>query len=442
MHEVERAPQPRVSADGYPSLGVERGAEGVPSQAPWWTDLHDPFLASLIEEALSGNLDVAEALARVDAARALARAEGAPLRPVGELVGERTTSSFGDDVSDLDDDWLRTREASLRVTWELDLFGRLRARRDAALEDAAAALDDLHAVRLVLSADVADAYLAALEQRLTVRLLDEQIRLDSTLLELTELRFAQGGASAVDVLQQRGQLAATRSLMPAARAEQRLAENRIDVLLGGPPDGVDRVTGDGFPPLAALPAVGMPGDLLVRRPDLRARMRRLVGQDHRVAEAVADRLPRIVLGGALGYRDDDVDAGLLFSLAGSLVQPLFDGGERVALADEARAEYEALAAAFASSFLAAVEEVDGALYREERQREEVLLLRERAEVLEENVREARIRYANGLTDYLPVLVAVEDVHATQRQLLTSERELLGRRVTLHRALGGSLEGDS
>ncbi len=438
-HRVDLSPGPSIDAPlEYPSArGLEASSARSGEAEPWWSEFRDPQLDALIEQALVSAPDVDVALARLDQARARAAQSDAPLRPLVDGEAGRSAEARGSSQFDqLVDDPIDRFEAGFVATWELDVFGRLRAERAAAGLDAEVAREELEAVRLALSADVADAYFLALGQHLQLRLLSEQLEVDLTLLELIELRFAQGAASAVDLLQQQGQVAGTEALIPPTRALRRVAENRLDVLLGVPPDGVDRVDSTSFGDMPPYPEIGVPARLLLHRPDLRARLADIVARDYDVAASIADRLPRFSLDGTFGWRAIDGDGGFAASLGGLVTAPLTDGGRRRAVIAERRAALDESLAALTATFLVAIEEVDGSLWQEQRQREEIDALQHLLDILESNTAEARNRYANGLTDYLPVLVAVEDVQETQRDLLERERALRVRRVGLHRALGG------
>jgi len=430
LHGVQEEPAPPLPPA---ALYGTAGAQGPRApELAWWSALGDPRLDGLVASALAANLDAARAVARVARAEALHRQAGALDKPALDAVGEAGASWVEGEGTDT------ALLGGLGLAWEIDLFGRLRAEIRARGRELAATRDELAALRLLLTGQVAEAYLDAVEQQLQLRLLDEQTELARTLLELNRLRFSLGAASAVDVLQQRTQLEAVRAEVPRARAALRAAENRLDVLLGQAPDGRDRTApaSASLPELAPLPPSGVPADLLVQRPDLRALRDRVVAADHRVGGAIAERLPRISLTGSLGAVDDPSGSGLAASAAASLVQPLLDWGRRVAGVDEARADLREALLAFGQAYLVAVEEVDTLLWREARQRELIASLRERRGLLEQTVAESRNRFGQGLTDYLPVLTAVQALQQVQRELLGEQRELVSLRVRLHRALGG------
>ncbi|NNK96859.1 MAG: TolC family protein, partial [Desulfobacterales bacterium] len=298
---------------------------------------------------------------------------------------------------------------------------------------------DVDAVRLRLSAEIAEAYFDAVSWRNQLTLLEKQIVVDRELLELTQLRFESGLTASVDMLQQSAQLANTESLVPAVEAELRVSENRLDVLLGHAPDGSDQVTDeDVFVDIEKLPFIGVPADLLLQRPDLRSLRNELVAADAEIGRAIAERLPQLTLDGSFFYEDRLLPSGMVASLIGTFIQPLIDWGARKAEVERNRALYVEGLARFTQRYLEAIEDVENALYQERKQREFLTRLETRLRFLEKTVEETTQRYTNGLTDYLPVLDAVKELERLERVIVQQERALLGFRIQLHRALGGGL----
>ena len=342
------------------------------------------------------------------------------------------------------DDYETEFASGLSLSWEADLWGRLRAGTRAQAEEFAAAFEDYEALRLLLTSQVAEAYYLAVEQRLQYELLLRQRESAETLLELIELRFLQGAASAVDVLQQKGQLAAIDVEVPVVQSQLRIFENRLDVLLGTAPDGVDRTseTVSALPQETALPAVGVPVALLQSRPDLRALGRRVVAADYRIASAMADRLPRFTLDGSLVYGDTSLASTVTGTGVAGLFQPLLDWGLRKAAVSEAQSAFRESLLAYTQGYLLAIEEVESALWREARQRDLIEALAEREAILEQTLNETRVRYGLGVTDYLPVLTAIQDLQDVQRELLRERRGLVSLRIEINRATGGMLPASS
>ncbi len=431
VHTVNLSPEPMVSAEESYSLD---SSEGQPTNESWWVSFADEKLDRLILAGLENNFDVLQAVARLSQASALdlqARADKLP--QVGIAAdGEQVWRESGE------------REKSTRIgvgfSWEVDAFNRLESIALARQSEASARRDDIDAVRLRLSAEIAESYFDAVGWRNQLALLEKQIVVDKNLFELTELRYQSGLTASVDMLQQSSQLAETESLVPAVEGALRVSENRIDVLIGYAPDGRDRVAdGDAFVDIEKLPFLGVPADLLLQRPDLRALRNELVAADAQIGRAIAERLPQITLDGSFLYEDGPMPSGLVASILGTFVQPLVDWGARKAEVERNRALYVERLAGFTQKYLEAIEDVENALYQERKQREFLGLLEIRLELLERTVEETTQRYANGLTDYLPVLEAVKELQRLERIIVQQQRALLGFRIQLHRALGGSLQ---
>ena len=429
-HDIDFSPEPLAQA----------GAEySIPSPQPpaaeqaWWTAFGDPKLDALIRQSLDKNYDVLQAVARLRQAASLTRQAKASRYPQLNLE------------ADLRRDWRESGEddrlnlAGGALAWEIDAFNRLGSATLARQSEQAARLEDVETVKLSLSAEVAEAYFDAVEQRNQLALLRSQIATDRELLALTQLRFDSGLTASVDVWQQSSQLAETESIVPPVEAILRFSENRLDVLLGQAPDALDRVEDtDNFAKIGNLPFLGVPSDLLLNRPDLQALRNELVAADAEIGRAIAERLPRVILNGSLLYQDGPEVSGPLALVLGSFIQPLLDWGARKAEVERNRALYVERLALFSQAYLEAVESVENTLYQERKQLEFLDRLERRRGFLERTVTETKDRYTNGLTDFLPVLAAIKELQQLERILLRQQRDLLGYRIRLHRALGGSV----
>ena len=438
VHKVSETVTPTVPAySGYAHAPEPDPAAGVPA-SPWWTEFEDPALDRLVVEALRDSLELQQLTARIEQASALLRQSGAQLFPT-------VTGSAGYDSTwtDLDDSSATDREESASVgallSWELDVWGRLRSARRAAEREVDVARYDWMGGRLMLSASVAETYFEILEQREQLRLLREQMRVNQTLLELTQLRFGQGLSSIVDVLQQREQLASTQARLPEIEAREGQLQQILNVLLGRAPEAPVPVREGGLAHPPPVPPSGLPSDLLSNRPDLQAARAEVVALDHRVGEAIADRLPRVVIGGSVSAVGEAGLGGLVGNTFASAFGPLFDAGERRAVVDWRRAQLTEALAAFSNEYLVAVREVETALLVGRKQAERVELQVAQLQIAQRLLNETRNRYNQGLTDYLPVLAAVSTEQTLQRELVTSRRQSLSYRVALHRALGGTME---
>lgn len=437
----EAPPDEESEAEEATAAGAGDGTDDDVDDTPtWWRSLDDETLDLLVAEALESNLELRQLSARLGQADALLRRVGSRLLPTLDATADYTAQWFDDDDSRGGTEFGDHEESAsvgLVLSWELDVWGRLRSAREAARLGVEAVLEDWYGGRLLLTAIVAETYYEILEQRLQARLIAQQIETNTTLLELTRLRFGQGQASIVDVLQQREQLASTQTLLPVIEARLETLEYSLDVLLGRAPGGRERLETRELDAPPPLPDLGVPSDLLTDRPDVRAARDRLVAADYRVGEAIADRLPRFNIGGSLAQTGTprlDTPVGSLFADA---MAPIFDGGLRRAEVEFRRARLEELFSGFSQTYLIAVQEVETAILQERNGTERVRLLDNQLAIAQQLLTETKIRYSQGLTDYLPVLAAVVTVQNLERDLITSRRELLSFRVALHRALGGS-----
>lgn len=432
LHRADPEVRPAVEDSGaFQAIEGTGASETAPG--PWWQAFGSPQLDALIRQSLEQNQDIRQALERVNQARTRITQTQSGRYPRIDLQG-----STGENLEGPDRGLGNSRIGGL-MTWEVDAFNRLDAAAKADQFEAAALAEDVEALKLSLSADVAIAYFGAVAAHNTLDLLAQQVRIDQELLELLELRFESGVGTRVEVMQQQSRVAESQSLIPPAQADLRVYENRLDLLVGQVPDGKNRVPASlaldvGHP----LPRVGVPADLLINRPDLRAARASLMAADHDIGAAIADRLPRITLTGSAAIADLPGHTGIVSAIAGSFVQPLLDWGRRKAEVQRNQSLYQERLAAFTQAYIAAVESVENALYQENRQREYIKRLENRRALLSDTLGETEARYARGVDTYLPVLNALQELREVERDLVGQRLVLAQFRISLHRAAGGSL----
>ncbi len=414
-------------------------------QAPdrWWTAFDAPELDSMVESALAGNLNLQAAWARLDQARAIAVQAGAARYP--SLSGGATASRTRVDIpaaGPVPSSVARENVfgLSLAAGYEVDLWGRIRSQTDAAAADAAASRQDLETAAITLAAAVGDTWFAIAEQLAQRELLAEQVRVSKVFLELAQLRRGQGQGSALDVYQQRTQLAATEGQVPLIELRLGVLEHQLAVLLGRAPNSELPVPAADLPALPPMPDAGLPAELLDRRPDVRAARLRVESADLRVGVAVANLLPSLRLTAAGGYEGgqiSDLFDARFWTLASDLTAPLFEGGRRRAEVDRARAALDEVVQFYGQTVLRALQEVEDALHAERHQREYVASLTEQVRLAGATLDEARMRYANGLSDYLNVLTSLAALQRLERDHLAARQQLISIRIQLYRALAGS-----
>lgn len=446
IHPVNRAPSPPAE---LPAAYAETPTESaVPLDEDWWKGFADPKLDALVKTALEDNFDVMVAVARLQSARAVSGAAIAAYIPSvngsADVGAYRNVINLGGDVGTRNPEFTQTR-VQAQLSYEVDLWGRIYGQAAAAGVQIEANEALVESTRVVVAASVVDTWLQAIEQQATLALLDEQIRINETWLELTELRFRQGLATSLDVLQQRQQTLSVRSQRPPVEAALGNLQRALAVLAGKAPGSL-QVQRSELPPLPPRPEAGVPARLLEHRPDVRASRLAVVAADFQVGSAIGARFPRLNLTGALGTTGFNVATGLFDSWLGNLVAglvvPLTDQVRLEAEEQQARARLDEQVATYGKTVLTAMREVEDALALERAQERVVGDLKAQVDVGHRTLDEARSRYRNGLSDYLPVLQALETVQAAERRLVSAERQRRSLRVQLIRALGGAWTKDS
>ena len=437
----ESRPPPVEIPESFSASGTPKAYEDR-----WWTTFEDPALDAFVAQALADNLDLAQAWARLEQATALARQVAAGHWPEVEVATGYSKSQSNFSGGDRLGTFSVTAERipiTIGAAYEIDVWKRISSLKRGALLDMEATREDLESIAMTLAAQVAEAWFSVVEQGAQTKLLSRQQETGRTFLELTRLRFSQGLASALDVYQQRQQLAATRAEVPLVESRKEVFRHQLAVLVGDAPRALAAPERDSLPNLPPLPPTGLPSDLLARRPDVRSAHLRLAAADYRVAAAVADRLPALRIGAETGYESRDFDEiedifdNWIWSLFANITWPVFDGGRRKAEVDRNKAIVREALGAYGQVMLRALQEVEDALIQERKQAEFLIELEKQAELARDTLREARMRYANGLSDYLPVLAALEALQTVERSQIVAERQLLSFRVQLYRALGGT-----
>ena len=427
---------------GIPSLDAPEKfsiSGDVESPDRWWEAFEDQELNGLVERAMVDNLDVLTARDRLDQAVAAAGIARAPLLPDvnaafsvtdTDIVGSRDPLIVEDTFYGL----------SLTASYEVDLWGRVRAGRNAAGSDLRASREDLDTVAITISAEIAGTWYELIEQRSRLSILAEQTDVNRTYLSLLELRFNQGQTAAAEVLQQRLLLAAIEGEAPLVESRLEVLEHGLAVLLGKEPTSEIAAVGrKDLPALASLPDTGLPADLLLRRPDVRAARLRLEAADYRTGAAIADRLPRLSI--SIAAQDTEAEFRSLFdnwikNLAANLTAPIFDGGRRRSEVERRRAVASERLHDYKKTVLGALKEVEDALAQERRQAEFVESLDDQIRIARLTLEFTRERYLNGATDYLPTLTALQTLQTLERSRIEAQRRLITFRINLYRALAG------
>lgn len=439
-HPVDEEAQ-RLEAEIPPRFAESVTGAALPHgwDYSWWETFEDADLNRLVESGLAANFGLQQFVARIEQAAALARQAGARSYPSLDLIGGYELEWDGETATGESRDRQDSANIGVLLGWELDVWGRLSSLRRAEDLTAQATVEDWLGARLLLSTAIAQTYFEIQEQRRQLEVIHTQIEINQTLHQLTSLRFGQGQSSIVDVLQQQEQLEATLARVPETEARIGQLHYALDVLLGQPPGHDPHVMSSrpGHPP--PLPAVGIPALLLTRRPDLRAAQKRVLAFDYDVGVAVAEQLPTLVLGASLVARGDPSFNDEIATVFAGLAGPLFDAGERRSEVDLRKARLKEALAGYSDQYLAALSEVETALLAERKNEERLVLVEQQLATAQRLLTEARNRFSQGLTDYLPVFTSLAIVQSLERDVVRSRRIVLSARIGLHRALGGPMQ---
>ncbi|MBK1671273.1 hypothetical protein CKO28_25055 [Rhodovibrio sodomensis] len=427
----------------------------APRPDPWWRAFEDPQLTKLVERALEHRPSLRETWARLAQARAIAGRTAAERWPSLDATGEASRQDSGDlraesggargprsSPAAVQGSDGQSYNVGLSASYELDLWGRIDARADAARLDARATRQQLEAAALSLSGEVADTWYRLVAERARLDLLRRQLETNRTVERIVEVRVLQGQAGLADLLRQRELVQQTQEQIAAAEGQVRLIENELAVLLGRAPRNGDLPDARRLPDTPALPRTGVPAELIARRPDVQEALLRVKAADKRVAAAIAERFPRIDLTASLrsaAARPGDLLTTWTSNLAAQLSLPLFDAGRRKAEVDRTEAVVAQRLAAFEDTALTALREVEDALARFDQQRRRIDRLNRQIDLARQSVERLRARYVNADADYLDVLDTLTRVQTLERQLISARRQRLAARVTLSRALAGDVD---
>jgi NodT family efflux transporter outer membrane factor (OMF) lipoprotein len=420
----------------------------------WWEGFHDPVLTQVIKRALSQNLDLTAAAARVNQARAEAALAGAALLPQGTLAASASSThdSLNSPIGEVAHAVgaprnYQTYSVGTQASWELDLFGSLRRGREAASAQAQAAEVSEGAIGIAISAECADAYLELRGLQAQLRLADSQEATQAHLVELVQMRVGQGVSSDRELQRSVGELERVRALKPTLRAAIDAQIYRLDVLMGTPAGThYDELTLEASQPAAPLPVGGIaPADLMQRRPDIVIAERHLAAANARIGEAIAEYYPHLTFNGLAGF--ESVDTGSLFTStaqqSGALLGlrwRLFDFGRVDFEVARARGREQEALAAYRSTVLRATEDVEAALSRFVENRAESEVLMRQIASLSRARDEAQTAYEGGVLPLIEVLDADRDLLAARDQLATAHANEARAAVASFRALGGGWTG--
>ena len=427
-------------ADGWkaaePSDHLPRGQ--------WWGIFRDPELDALEEQIAAANQNLRIAEARLRAARAMVRFNRAALFPtISASAGAssiRESSNRPFLTSGVTPGSSGDIGLSLDLSYEIDLWGRVRRTVAAARHEAQATAADLETARLSLQAELAMDYFELRAADAQKQLLDETVKAFEAALRLTTNRFRGGAAPKSDVAQAQAQLDTTRAQATDVTVQRAQLEHAIATLIGKPPAALSLLPRplDTRPP--GIPA-GLPSQLLERRPDIAAAERRVAEANEQIGIAKAAYYPTLMLNASVGFEGTSFGnalnaSSLLWAVGASITQTIFDGGRRRATSDATRAAYDATVAAYRQTTLTAFQQVEDNLAALRILEQEAQEQRRAVESAEQSLQLFTNRYRGGIDNYLQVITAQTVTLTNQRNEIDILRRRMDASVLLVKALGG------
>jgi multidrug efflux system outer membrane protein len=426
--------------------------------ALWWTVFDDQTLTSLVKRAVESNLDFKLAEARIRQARAARGVAASGLGPTLDAAGSyqrshtpgiTATGSNSGTGGTTEALTLNQYQLGFDAGWELDIFGGVRRGIEAAEADLQASVESRRDVLVTLTAEIARNYidLRSFQQRIAIA--QDNLKAQEHSAELTRQRFRFGFVGGLDVANADAQVATTAAEIPLLEASARQSIYSLSVLLGLPPGALVQE----LSPRSAIPAappsvpVGVPSDLLRRRPDIRRAEAEIHSATARIGVATSDLFPKFTISGSTGLQAGDLSswfnwAAGFWSLGSSLNWRVFDTGRTRSNIEVQKALEEQTLITYQQTVLSALQEVENALIASSKEQEHRKALVDAVAANRKAVELATKLYVEGQTDFLNVLDAQRSLYATEDSLVQSTGTVSTNLVALYKALGGGWEAQS
>ncbi len=415
------------------------------ADAPWWEAFQDPTLKALIQEALRNNYDAAIAAARVQEARAnlgVARSDLFPSLDYNAAAGRARLPLGGLNLPNGTDH--RTDDffiGTMSMSWELDIWGRVRRSNEAARATLLATEDARRGVWLILVSDLAQAYFELLALDVQLQIAQNSTQAYQGTYDLFQDRFNLGVASKLETSRALGALGSAQATIPQIQSSIVAGENQVSILLGRTPGPIPRGQPMYAQPVAPTVPAGLPSTLLERRPDLRQAEQQLVAANARIGVAKAEFFPKLSLTALFGAASPELSAltgggATVWAVAGMLSGPLFNAGRTTGQYRASIAQWEQARLHYEQAVLGALREVSDALTALGKLSEAETGQTTAVRGLEDAVVHATDRYRQGLASYYEVLEAQQQLYPAQTTLAQIRRNRLTAYVQLYKALGG------
>lgn len=420
----------------------------LPVDDQWWKAFQDPVLDSLISVAVKQNYSVLTAIDRINMAKANLRMERGSFFPTIGLNAGWTRQQSSGNTSDLPQSTQHYYDASLNMSWELDLFGSIRNRVKAQKENFAASKEEYTGTMISLCAQVASAYINLRELQQELAVVQKNCASQEAVLKITEVRYNTGLVSKLDVAQAKSVFFSTKASIPQIESGINQYITTLAILLGTYPQEVrPALTAPGTLPDYMEPiGVGLPADLLLRRPDIRSAERSVNAQAALVGASKSDWLPQVFLKGSVGYAAKDLKdlthhKSMTYEIAPALSWTLFKGTQLVNATKLAKAQLDEAINQFNQTVLIAIQETDNAMNAYRNSIKQIVALREVRNQGQETLTLSLELYKQGLTPFQNVLDAQRSLLSYENQLVQARGYSLLQLIAMYQALGGGWSGN-
>ena len=420
----------------------------LPVDDQWWKAFQDPVLDSLISVAVKQNYSILTAIDRINMAKANLRMERGNFFPTIGLNAGWTRQQSSGNTSESPQSTQHYYDASLNMSWELDLFGSIRNRVKAQKENFAASKEEYTGTMVSLCAQVASAYINLRELQQELAVIQKNCASQEAVLKITEVRYNTGLVSKLDVAQAKSVFFSTKASIPQIESGINQYITTLAILLGTYPQEIrPTLESPGILPDYMEPiGVGLPADLLLRRPDIRSAERSVNAQAALVGASKSDWLPQIFLKGSLGYAAKDLKdlthhKSMTYEIAPALSWTLFKGTQLVNATKLAKAQLDEAINQFNQTVLTAVQETDNAMNAYRNSIKQIVALREVRNQGQETLTLSLELYKQGLTPFQNVLDAQRSLLSYENQLVQARGYSLLQLIAMYQALGGGWSGN-
>ncbi len=415
----------------------------LPVEDNWWRNFNDPVLDSLIDVAVKQNYSVQMAADRIAMAKANLRSEQGSYAPTFGLSAGWNRQQTSGNTSSLPQTTTQYADAALSMSWEIDVFGSIRNRVKAQKENFAASKEEYNAVMVSLCAQVATAYINLREMQQEMQVVTQNCLSQQAVVEITKKRYETGLVSKLDVAQAQSVYYSTKASLPSLEAGIIQYTNSLAILMGLYPQDVKYLMDAPrpLPDYIETVGIGIPANLLLRRPDIRSAERQVNAQAASLGASKSDWWPQVFVKGSIGFASHDIDKianhnSLTYEIAPAISWNFFQGGKLAQATRLAKAQLDETVRQFNQTVLTSVQEVDNAMSAYKNSIKQIVALREVVNQGQQTFDLSLDLYKQGLTPFQNVLDAQRSLLSYENQLTQAKGSSLLYLIKLYQALGG------